>query len=98
MTGSRIPTVNPVIIFQPVIDEAVLVNPDTAESLFLNSTGMLIWQYIDGSRTIDDLVQMIAAYFDMALDRIMADIVDLLDTLVEAGFVCYDDSSPAPSA
>ncbi|MCD4686044.1 MAG: PqqD family protein [Anaerolineae bacterium] len=94
----RIPTVNPVVIFQPVLDEAVLVNPDTADSLVLNSTGILVWQHIDGQRTIDELVQVIATYFDNPPDSINADIMELLDTLAAEEFIGYNNSAPAASA
>jgi hypothetical protein len=75
----------------------VLVNPDTGESLVLNHTGILVWQQIDGRRTIDDLAAAIAVYYDIPPDDITADVVALLDTLAAQGFIRYD-TDPASDA
>lgn len=97
MTPTRIPVVNPAVIFQAVIDEAVLVDPETGASLVLNHTGILVWQQIDGQRSSDDLTAALAAYYAMPLDQLKADVEALLDTLAAQGFIRYaaDSASDA---
>jgi len=50
-------------------DGAILFNPDTDDTLLINSTGFSIWTFLDQPRTIDDIVLYFSATFSNCPDH-----------------------------
>lgn len=53
------PAPNPTVVGRVVEGEAVLVLPQQGEVKVLNEVGARIWELIDGSRTIREIVDII---------------------------------------
>jgi hypothetical protein len=82
------PMANPSVICQQVIDdEAVLVNPDTGAALALNPSGCVVWQLVDGERSVEQIVAGVCRHFRDVPESVVNDVISLLDTLALDGFV-----------
>jgi hypothetical protein len=88
MEQTERPMANPAVIYRPVLaGEAVLVNPDTAAALALNPSGCVVWQLVDGERTVEQIVDGVRRHFRGVPDSVTDDVTALLELLAEDGFV-----------
>jgi len=55
----------------------------------LSPTAESIWREIDGKATVRDISRIIAGEFDVELDVVLVDTLELLDGLSDAGLVDY---------
>ena len=53
----------------------------------LNEVGTLIWQLIDGQKSIDQIVQAVRQAYDVESEEVTKDAVDFLSSLEEAGLI-----------
>jgi hypothetical protein len=53
----------------------------------LNEVGALIWQMIDGRTSVEKIVAAISREYDVTADEATGDVVELLDSMTEAGLV-----------
>ena len=91
MRLSSKPMPNPAVIFRELPGgEAVLVNTDTTASIVLNATGMAVWRWMDGARSLDDIVTLVKRQFQDVPDSVVGDVQTLLIALAEEGFVGYE--------
>ena len=61
--------------------EAILVGVDKGEVIHLNGPAAFIWDAIDGTRTINDIVDHIAAEFDVEKHVAEKDVVEFIEIL-----------------
>lgn len=67
----------------------------------LNETGALVWEHLDESRTIDELVERIAPTVDATAAAVRRDVEAFVEGLRDAGFAVrsddrgFDDGRPA---
>jgi SynChlorMet cassette protein ScmD len=88
---TRKPVQNPHAILREEFDDwAILFNPETAEAVGLNPTGVAIWKMIDGEKGIEDIVAEIRKNFSDVSDSASGDISVFLDELFKNKFVGYD--------
>lgn len=59
------PAPNPTVVGRVVEGEAVLVLPQRGEVKVLNEVGAHIWELVDGSRTVREIVDVICAEYDV---------------------------------
>jgi hypothetical protein len=91
MEPSDKPIANPSAIFQETGDGwAVLVNLDTARSLALNPSGILVWQLIDGQRSVRQITVDVQRSFRDTPLRVVDDVAALLDILAEEGMIGFE--------
>jgi hypothetical protein len=91
MEPSDKPVANPSAIFQETGDGwAVLVNLDTARSLALNPSGILVWQLVDGQRSVHEITAGVERHFRDTPPSVTDDVTALLDILVEEGMVGFE--------
>ena len=82
-----------------VLDTEALVVDVKAGLLYpLNSVGARIWQLADGQRTVDEIVQSIAAEFDADEKTIRQDAADFLRELRQRELISLDDKPHPPPA
>jgi len=67
-----------------------LVNLDTAAGVALNETGFLLWQKIDGERTVAEIIGEIKGYFADAPPTVAEDMLAVLETLHDAGLIGFE--------
>lgn len=57
-------TANPDVSCRIERDEgALLFNPDTDNTLLINPTGIIVWNFINQARTVDEIVEYITKSF-----------------------------------
>jgi coenzyme PQQ biosynthesis protein PqqD len=67
--------------------EAVLVHPGKGEVKVLNELGAEVWKRLDGSRTVDEIVDELIQVYAVGRDQLETDVVRFLDSLHERGLV-----------
>lgn len=91
MEPSAKPLINPAAAYREGMDGwAVLVNLDTAGSLALNPTGVVVWRLVDGKRSVAQIAAAVRRHFKDAPPTVLDDVTDLLETLAEEGFVGFE--------
>ena len=53
----------PSYILEKIDQEILLYNPKDTRAVYLNETSVLIWQLIDGERSVEEIVQLITDEF-----------------------------------
>ena len=72
--------------WQSIQDDVVIVDLEEHKSLGLNPVGVLVWSMIE-SHDLDDLVQTVAARFEVEPKRARADIIDFIHEMTERGLL-----------
>jgi hypothetical protein len=84
------PVQNPAVLSRPAFDDNfLLVNSDTGASLVLNGCGKMIWNLIDGKRTEAEIIAQVCKNFQNVPDTVTDDIITMISTLSEEGFIRY---------
>lgn len=65
--------------------ERILLSPLDFSYFGLTGSGSNVWDLIDGSRSIDDIVASLESEFEAEDGVIRADVLDFVDGLVAAG-------------
>ncbi len=91
MTLQDKPVANPLVVLRKEFDDwAVLFDPDTGHAYGLNPVSVLIWQFLDGRHTVEDIVREVQAACEdvpeAAAEHVQAFIADLLKN----GLAGYD--------
>jgi hypothetical protein len=83
-----VPFPNPLAIAQRGPDGwTLLVNPDNAAAIAVNSTGAFIWKLANGKRTIAGITAAVRRRYPDAPNTVEADVAAHLATLAEAGLI-----------
>ena len=67
--------------------ELVLLDPEDGSYYTLDEVGARIWELADGTRTAEQIAATLAEEFDAPLERIRADLLELLAELTASGLV-----------
>ncbi len=85
------PFPNPYVLSRPTLDDSiVLVNGENGAFLALNSSGKEIWNLIDGKLTETEIIDQVREKFQSVPDTVTDDVISLIFTLSEEGFVGYE--------
>jgi hypothetical protein len=87
MKASDRPCRHPDATFQPVGEEAIIVNLSTGSYYTLNDTGTLFWELIDGQRSISDCAQAIATEYDVEFGMVEVDLLELALEFEQEGLI-----------
>jgi len=86
-----IPQPNPDIVCKIVEHEAVLVLPEIGKVKVLNDVGAVIWQLVDGSRTLQEIAVILYETFDVNLEKAETDTINFITELSDRQLVYLDD-------
>jgi len=67
--------------------QATIVLPSRAEVKVLNEIGSLVWQSIDGKRTLGEILDEVLSTYDVPRERAEADVIEFVGALREQGMV-----------
>lgn len=70
-----------------MLDDLLLAIPAQEKSLWLNSSGKLIWDLCDGDSTVEEISSTISARFDVGPDLAAQQVGALLGQLRTIGFI-----------
>ena len=68
-------------------DEVILLDPDTGNYYTLDDIGGRIWELCDGSRSPDEIAQVLSVEYEAPVDQIRGDVNELLGELRESRLV-----------
>ena len=71
-------------------DDLVILDIPSGRYFELNDVGAIVWEHLDGSNTVDDLVDRVLDEYAVERDTASTDVQDLLGQLIEAGLVVDD--------
>ena len=87
LVKTSIPVRNPEIIGKLAEDEAVLVMPQKGQVKVVNEVGAVIWELIDGKRTIERIIEEIVSQFDVDYVTAETDVFNFISELNEREMV-----------
>lgn len=72
--------------FRNVGGEGVIVHQDAGEVMAVNATGAMMFELVDGERSLEIIAAEIAdQHPDQEADQVLADVLAFADALLEAG-------------
>ena len=77
------------IIARRGADEVILLDPDSGNYFTLDDIGGRIWELCDGSRSPDEIAQVLAVEYDAPVEQIRTDVDELLGELRESRLVFH---------
>lgn len=78
----------PAHILETEVDgEISLYDPHSESVLVLNETASDVWRLSDGEQTLDEIVSLLAAAYQMPTERIRADVEQTVRNMIEEGFL-----------
>ena len=84
---TSVPVRNPEIIAKTAEDEAVLVMPQKGQVKVFNEVGAVIWELIDGKRTIEIIIEEIVSQFDVDPFTAESDVLNFISELYKREIV-----------
>lgn len=81
----------PGVLEAEVDGDRVLMHPDDFSYYGLSPTGAAVWQLIDDTRTVQEIVDALATEYDADPTTIRADVDSFLAGMHSARLVAYDD-------
>ena len=71
-------------------DDLVILDIPSGHYFEVNDVGALVWEHLDGTNTVDDLVGKVLEEYDVDRNTATTDVHELLGQLIEAGLVVED--------
>ena len=84
---NAVPARNPQVVNRTVGDGEVLLHLETGAYHGLSATGALVWELVDGTRTVGAIVDEVRARYDGAPPEVDADVHSFLDDLRDRDLV-----------
>jgi len=85
------PEINPAVVLRKEFDDwAVLYNPDTAEAVGINPTGVVIWEHLARQRSIPDIIELIRDGYESVPDNVSKEVESFINDLTARGFIGYE--------
>lgn len=75
------------IQWQIIENQAVLIDPLEAELIQLDELGSTIWQYLDGTQKMNDILELLTQQYDAPSRKIRQDLTSFIRKLEEREFV-----------
>lgn len=69
------------VLWKKVDDEVVIVDPEKDDYSYLNHTGTLVWELIDGGLSVGMIRDKLKKKFKGSVPKMEKDIVQLIDSL-----------------
>ena len=67
--------------------QATIVLPDRAEVKVVNEIGSLVWDKMDGARTVAQLIEAVVAEYEVEPEKARRDVLEFIESLREHGMV-----------
>jgi len=90
MSASPVGPTSKSIVVTEIDGDLALYDPRRERVLTLNHTASAIWRLIDGTRTLDELVDHLADAFDLDPDSIREEVETTVDRFTKEGFLLSD--------
>jgi len=87
MELTSIPIKNEQIYFQIVEGNGFLINAPGGKIRIVNPTGAIVWELIDGQKSIYDIAQILESSYENTILDIQSDLINFLQTLIERSLI-----------
>jgi hypothetical protein len=87
------PIPNPAVVDRIVDHEAVLVLPAKGQVKVLNEVGARIWSFLDGTRTVRDIITMIQTEYAVSAQDARDDTLTFLGQLADREIITFPNAS-----
>jgi hypothetical protein len=87
-------TPSPEVLVQELDGEAVILNLDSERYFGLDDVGTRIWTHLLEHRRVDRVCEEMQKEYDVEESRLRADIVQLVEDLIDAGIVSIEANAP----
>jgi hypothetical protein len=81
------PQRHPDATHETVGEEAIVINVTTGTYYSLNDTGTLFWELLDGQRTVGDCAQAVADEYEVEVEVVEADLLELAAEFEQEGLI-----------
>lgn len=103
MTESEAPTPTPDsrarvpqhVVYRPFVNETVVLNLETGKYHGLNPTAGRMLETIEREATLHDAAVRLAAEYELPIEEIERDLLELCRTLAERGLIELSEGSPS---
>ena len=91
ITEKARPVANPLIVLREEFDDwAILFNPDTGKGVGLNPAGVFIWKLLDGSHTLNDILEKLRGECEDVPEEAENDLKKFVQELTERGLAGFE--------
>ena len=91
ITEKASPVANPLIVLREEFDDwAILFDPDTGKGMGLNPTGVFIWKLLDGSHTLNDILEKLRGECENVPEDAGDDLKKFIQELTERGLAGFE--------
>lgn len=84
------PTHHPRTASRVFSGEAVIITAADSTVRMLNPTGSRVWELADGTRTVEQIVGILMAEYDVEATRAERTTLELLDSLTDKGLIAWE--------
>ncbi len=81
MDQRRIPDKSSELIWREMEDGTVIISPEGGQVRVLNEVGTLVWQLVDGKRTVRDICDLVAQEYEISEAEAASDVKSFLQEL-----------------
>jgi SynChlorMet cassette protein ScmD len=93
ITEKARPIANPLIVLREEFDDwAILFDPDTGNVSSLNPVGVFVWQLLDGSHSVEDILKKLKDDWGEVPREARDHLNDFIQSLVEQGLANLPNS------
>lgn len=75
------------VAFRRIGDQVVLVSPDENVMLTLNPTGSMVWEWLDGKKSVAEIAAALEQEFVVSAKQAQKDVVGFLELMLERALV-----------
>jgi|TARA_R110002153_G_scaffold105931_1_gene244929 hypothetical protein len=80
------------LLIQKVVDEMVILEPQTGDYFTLNSIGALMLEQLQAGSSSEQVAQIISDEYDVSAQQVAQDLAELLGNLEQAGLAQKQDA------
>jgi hypothetical protein len=91
MDYTNYPVLHPQVATRVVDGEALIVLADSGQVNVLNPVGTRMWELMDGTHDVQQIVDAICAEFDVTADVAKRDLEEFLQQLIDAKAILLQD-------
>jgi hypothetical protein len=79
----RVPVRNGDVVWQILEGECVILNPLEGTYFGLNGVGLSFWEKVDGTRTVDEITELLFNEYDVDRATLSRDITELVEAMLD---------------
>lgn len=82
-----VPKRNEAIKWRELGNEGILLHPGSGDFFQVSETGLIIWQQLDGQKSIEEIIKDLALHFDASYEELARDAIEFMEELINKRLV-----------